>query len=60
MPTSEQNQQISEESKRRKREYRLFYRVLGVCVAVLFLGVFILNLVLPDKQFSESEKRMLA
>ena len=35
------------------------YSILGICFAVLMASVFIANLLLPDKKFSEEENRVL-
>ena len=45
---------------RRQRKARRFYRRLAVIVAALFAGMLILALVLPDKELSVREKRVLA
>ena len=43
-----------------KRSYRAFFLQLGRILFILLPAVFLLNLILPDRSFSEKENRVLA
>ena len=50
---------MEKESRNRKRGSRIYYRILAGVFALLLIAFCALNLILPDRTFSEREKRIL-
>ena len=46
--------------KRRHRISHLIFRITGILFLALVLGLSLVNYLLPDREFSEQENRMLA
>ena len=45
---------------KKKRGYRYFYQLTGILFGVFLLVVLVINMILPDRGFSQKENRVLA
>ena len=45
---------------KKKRGYRYFYQLTGILFGVFLLVVLVINMILPDRGFSQKENRILA